>query len=88
MNEIPLYNDLIGKIKEILTANSSISLLYIDCSKITKIEQVFGKKIYGDILREIKGAVLDMKGKEIMPEDIVATDNLDGSEFLVFSQKT
>ncbi|MDP3112018.1 MAG: EAL domain-containing protein [Thermodesulfovibrionales bacterium] len=87
MNEIPLYNDLIGKIKEILTANSSISLLYIDCSKITKIEQVFGKKIYGDILREIKGAVLDMKGKEIMPEDIVATDNLDGSEFLVFLSK-
>ncbi|MBI5205664.1 MAG: EAL domain-containing protein [Nitrospirae bacterium] len=87
MNEIPLYNDLIEKIKEILTLNSSISLLYIDCSKITKIEQVFGKKIYGGVLKEIKGAVLNMKGKEIMPEDIVATDNIDGSEFLVFLSK-
>lgn len=87
MNEIPLYNDLIEKIKGFLTLNSSIGLLYIDCSKITKIEQVFGKKIYGDVLREIKGAVLDMKGKEIMPEDIVTTDNLDGSEFLIFLSK-
>lgn len=87
MNEIPLYNDLIEKIKEILTLNSSLSLLYVDCSKITKIEQVFGKKIYGGVLREIKGAVSGMKGKEIMPEDIVATDNIDGSEFLIFLSK-
>jgi len=87
MQEISLYGDLIERIKGILVANSILSLLYIDCSKITKIEQVFGKKIYGDILREIKGAVLAMKGQEIMQEDIVAMDDLDGSEFLIFLSK-
>ncbi|TAL26015.1 MAG: EAL domain-containing protein [Nitrospirae bacterium] len=87
MHEISLYNDLIERVKETLAANSSLSLLYIDCSKITKIEQIYGKKIYSDVLRGIKGAVLDMKGKEIMPEDIVAMDNLDSSEFLIFLSK-
>ena len=87
MHEIFLYNDLIEKIKEILTTNSSLGLLYIDFSKIAKIEQVFGKKIYGDIQSELKGVVLEMKGQEILQDDIVSMDNLDGSEFLIFLSK-
>lgn len=87
MDEISTCDSLIEKIKGILITNSTLSLLYIDCSKIAKIEQMFGKKIYKDMLKEIKGAVLAMKSQELMREDIVTMDNLEGSEFLIFISK-
>lgn len=84
---IPTYHELIEDIRSLLVNNSVLGALYINCSKINKIEKTFGKKIYNDILTQVKNIILDMQGKEMRHNDIVATVTPESDEFLIFLDK-
>lgn len=81
------YEELIDDIKSLLIENSVLSALYINCSKINKIEKLFGKKIYSDVLKQVKMRILDMRGKEIRHDDIIVSNTLESDEFIIFLAK-
>lgn len=84
---IPTYHELIEDIKSLLVNNSVLGALHINCSSINRIEKTFGKKIYNEILTQVKNIILDMQGKEMRNNDIVATDTPESDEFLIFLNK-
>ncbi len=84
---IPDYMEMIDEVSPMLINNLSLSALYINCSKLSKIERLFGKKVYLDILRKIHKLLLDLKGKEIRKDDIVASNGSGSDEFIVFLSK-
>ncbi len=84
---IPTYEELVDDIKSLLVENSVLAALYINCSKINKIEKLFGKKIYSDVLKQVKMRILDMRGEEIRHNDIIVSYTLEGDEFIVFLAK-
>jgi EAL domain-containing protein (putative c-di-GMP-specific phosphodiesterase class I) len=81
---IPSYYELIDDIKSLLINNSVLGALYINCSSLNKIEKLFGKKIYSDVLEQVKGVIIDMKGREIRHADIIASIAPESDEFLIF----
>lgn len=85
--KIPVCQEVIDDISSLLINNLSLSALYINCSKISRIERHFGKKIYMDILKKIHKLILELKGKEIRRDDIIVLNGMEGDEFLVFLAK-
>lgn len=86
--EIPHLYDEMNKIKTFLVEHSSLALILIDTGWIMKIENQYGKRIYGDIFDRLTRLVIEMKGKVIRLEDIVTINYADGMEqFLVFLSK-
>ena len=84
---IPIYHELIDDIKSLLISNSVLAVLYINCSRINKIEKMFGKKLYNDIHMNIKNIILNMVGKEIRHNDIIALNTPESDEFMIFLGK-
>lgn len=84
---IPIYQEMIDDISALLVNNLSLSALYINCSKINSIERHFGKKIYLDILKKVQKVMIDMKGREIRRDDIIASNGVGGDEFIIFLSK-
>lgn len=84
---IPIYHELIEDIKSLLINNSVLAVLYINCSRVNKIEKMFGKKLYNDIRMNIKNIILNMMGKEIRHDDISASNTPESDEFLIFLGK-
>lgn len=84
---IPAYQDIIEEICPSLINNLSLAVLYINCSRINRIERYFGKKIYLDILKNIHNVLLNMKGREIRKDDIIVSHEKGGSEFIIFLAK-
>ncbi len=84
---IPTYHELMDNISSLFVNNSVLGVFYINCSKVNKIEKTFGKKIYDDILLQVKNIILDLKGREMRINDIVALDTPGSDEFLIFLDK-
>jgi len=84
---IPQYQEVLEELSAAISQTHSIAALFIDCSKIEKIERVFGKKIYHEILEKIHSVILDMKGRIIRSNDIIASLDVGSDEFLVFLSK-
>jgi EAL domain-containing protein (putative c-di-GMP-specific phosphodiesterase class I) len=81
------FQEVIDDIKSLLINNLSLAALYIDCSKIEKIERQFGKKVYMDVIKKIQIMLLDLKGREIRHDDIIVSNETEGDEFIVFLSK-
>lgn len=84
---IPDYVEVIEEISPLLVNNLSLSALYINCSKISRIERLFGKKVYMDVLRKIHQLLLNLRGTEIRKEDVIVSNGSCADEFIVFLSK-
>jgi hypothetical protein len=83
-HKILAYQDMIAALSELLAKNLSLSALYINCSHISKIEAVCGKKIYQDIIRKIQSVISEMRGDTIRNNDIIVSNNAGSEEFTIF----
>jgi EAL domain-containing protein (putative c-di-GMP-specific phosphodiesterase class I) len=84
---IPLYQDAVDEISDILVNNKSLAALYINFSKMKDIEKNFGKKIYLDVMNELHALLCAMKGKQIRHDDIIVSNNTSGDEYVLFLSK-
>lgn len=84
---IPVYYEKFDQIKEYLHQNSSLAMILIDGSKIDRIEQEYGKSIYGNVLSTLKRIVAEMKGTQIRQSDIATVNHAQGDQFLIFLSK-
>lgn len=86
-DKIPAYLEVIDDISALMVNNLSLSALYINCSRINKIERLFGKKVYLDVIKKLHELILNLKGSEIRKDDIIVANNSTGDEFYVFLSK-
>lgn len=84
---IPLYQDVAGDLSNLISENNSFAALYINCSRIEKIERIFGKKHYSNVLDNMCSIILKMKGSLIRSNDMVVSIDAGSDEFLVFLSK-
>lgn len=85
--KIPAFNSKIKEIRKFLVSNSNLKLILIDASKINKIEQEYGKKIYGKILGSLGNIIAEMKGNQIRNEDIITVSHVNSDKFYIFLSK-
>ncbi len=78
------FQEKIDQISNLLTENNSLSAIYINCTKIGKIERHYGKKVYSDILKKLNRFILDLRGMEIRRNDIIVSVDRGGDEFIIF----
>ena len=81
---LPSYQDELFQIKSFLKESDSLALLYIDASSMSKIEKVYGKKLYGEVLGVLRGLILGMRGKEVRSDDLITVYGIEGEKFLIF----
>lgn len=81
---LPTYQEELGPIKSLLRDGGSLALLFIDAARISKIEQAYGKKVYGEVLGTLIDLILEMRGREIRTDDLIMAYGVEGEQFLVF----
>ncbi len=85
--EIATYREKFDEIREMLTANQSLALLYIDASRLSAIEQDYGSQVYEDVLRLLTNLIVEMRGEQTRHDDLVTINEKHGDVFLVFLAK-
>jgi EAL domain-containing protein (putative c-di-GMP-specific phosphodiesterase class I) len=82
------YTTIMDELKEILHKQHSLSILYIECSRLSEIEKLHGKKVYTDVLHKIQNVVLGFRGKEFRKDDLIVLNATGQDELIIFlSQK-
>ena len=81
---LPTYHEELKQIRSILVGDGSLALLFIDASKLNKIEQGFGKVIYRNVLKALTELILGMKGREIRQSDLISLYGAEGEQYLIF----
>jgi EAL domain-containing protein (putative c-di-GMP-specific phosphodiesterase class I) len=81
---LPAYQEDLERIKSMLKTVGSLAVLFVDAGWLSRIEQQFGRKIYGQVLESLIGLLLAMRGKEIRGEDLVSVYGIEGEQFLIF----
>lgn len=85
---IPTYQEVLDDLISLLSNKVYLAALYIDCSKVERIESIFGKKIYQDVLKGVSNIIMQLRGKVIRHEDMIVSLNKGSDEFVIFlSQK-
>lgn len=78
---LPPYHEEIKQIKSDLKQSGSLALLYIDASWMGRIEQSYGKVVYGEVLEVMTELLRGLKSKEIRSDDLITVH---GEQFLIF----
>lgn len=81
---LPLYLDALDKIEKQLVDDNALGMLYIDVSRLDKIESNFGSQVYEEIIIKIANTLKEMRGKTIRNEDILTMSEPEGSAFIIF----
>ena len=81
---LPTYQEELKQIQSFLVRDGALALLFIDASRLNKIEQGFGREVYRKVLRALTDLILGLKGKEIRQSDLVTLYGVEGEQFLVF----
>ena len=81
---IPALPDAMKQAVSLLSRNRSLAVLYINCSRINKIENLCGKKSYLDIMGKIHEVITGMKGNQIRQDDLIVANNTGSDEFTIF----
>ena len=84
---VPSFREKTAEIRQMLADNESLSLLYIDASRLSQIENDYGTEIYEEVVDALTRIILDMKGKQTRRTDLVTVNEKHGNTFLIFLSK-
>jgi EAL domain-containing protein (putative c-di-GMP-specific phosphodiesterase class I) len=81
---LPTYQEELKQIQSFLVRDGALALLFIDASRMNKIEQSFGREVYRKVLKSLTDLILGLKGSEIRQSDLVTLYGVEGEQFLIF----
>lgn len=81
---IPEWKEKISQIDLILVEEKALAMILIDASGLSRIESVYGKKIYNEMMDKLKRILLDLRGNQIRHDDILTCNSRKGTLFFVF----
>jgi EAL domain-containing protein (putative c-di-GMP-specific phosphodiesterase class I) len=82
--QLPTYREHLDTLKKRLNDSGFLALLLVDVSDINRYEQEFGSRVYDRLMRVVRELVIELKGRQLRAEDIVALNEKAGDIFLIF----
>ncbi|MBN1898218.1 MAG: EAL domain-containing protein [Spirochaetes bacterium] len=86
-SSLPAYREKFEDIKRFLNHDGNLKVILINASNINKIEQEYGKTVYGQVLDSLSNIIASMKGILIRREDIITINHINGDQFFIFLSK-
>lgn len=80
---LPTTPLLFPRIEALLQERGEISLLCLNVVKYSKIEEIYGWKVFDEVMREVATALERITGAELRDSDIVAELMVSGNAFVV-----
>ncbi|MDO9558042.1 MAG: GGDEF domain-containing phosphodiesterase [Coriobacteriia bacterium] len=80
---LPTTPLLFPRIESLLEERGEISLLCLNVVKYSKIEEIYGWKVFDDVMRQAAEALEQITGSELRDSDIVAELMISGNAFVV-----
>jgi len=80
---LPTTPLLFPRIRMLLEERGEISMLAINVVRYSKIEEIFGWRVFDDVMRKIAGALESITGSVLRDSDIVAELMVAGNAFVV-----
>lgn len=81
---LPTFLGVLDQLERLLVENSALGMLYIDISKINRVEETHGTPTMEKVLRDISSILQSTIGKVIRTDDILTVAEVDGTDFMVF----
>jgi EAL domain-containing protein (putative c-di-GMP-specific phosphodiesterase class I) len=78
------YREYLDQLKERLNDSGFLALLLVDVSDINRYEQEFGSRIYDRLMRVVRELVIELRGRQLRAQDIIALNEKAGDIFLIF----
>ena len=80
---LPTTPLLFPRIKLLLEERGEVSLLAVNVVRYSKIEEIYGWKIFDDVMREVAAALEGIAGSVLRDSDIIAELMISGNAFVV-----
>jgi EAL domain-containing protein (putative c-di-GMP-specific phosphodiesterase class I) len=80
---LPTTPLLFPRIESLLEERGEISLLCLSVVKYSKIEEIYGWKVFDDVMKEVASALEGITGAELRDSDMVAELMISGNAFVV-----
>jgi EAL domain-containing protein (putative c-di-GMP-specific phosphodiesterase class I) len=80
---LPTTPLLFPRIEALLKDRGEVSILCLDVVRYSKIEEIYGWKIFDDVMREIAQALVGITGNSLRDSDIVAELMISGNAFVI-----
>lgn len=80
---LPTTPLLFPRIESLLEERGEISLLCVNVVKYSKIEEIYGWKIFDDVMRNVAAALESITGAELRDSDMIAELMISGNAFVV-----
>lgn len=80
---LPTTPLLFPRIESLLEERGEISLLCLNVVKYSKIEEIYGWKVFDEVMREVASALERITGTELRDSDIVAELMISGNAFVI-----
>jgi len=80
---LPTTPLLFPRIESLLEERGEISLLCLNVVKYSKIEEIYGWKVFDDVMRHVAAALENITGAELRDSDMIAELMISGNAFVV-----
>ncbi len=80
---LPTTPLLFPRIESLLEERGEISLLCLNIVKYSKIEEIYGWKVFDDVMRNVAAALEGITGAELRDSDMIAELMISGNAFVV-----
>jgi len=80
---LPTTPLLFPRVRMLLEERGEVSLLALNVVRYSKIEEIFGWRVFDDVMREVAGALETIAGSVLRDSDIIAELMISGNAFVV-----
>ncbi len=80
---LPTTPLLFPRIESLLEERGEISILCLNVVKYSKIEEIYGWKVFDDVMQQVASALESITGSELRDSDMVAELMISGNAFVV-----
>lgn len=80
---LPTTPLLFPRIQQLLEERGEVSLLCVNIVRYSKIEEIYGWKVFDDVMRQVASALEGIAGSVLRDSDIIAELMISGNSFVV-----
>lgn len=83
VTDLPTVPLLLGEIKKTLEERGQLGLLYVNIVKYSFIEEIYGWKMFDEIIRRVANCLIEIKQTQLRKEDVLCEVMISGNAFVV-----
>lgn len=80
---LPTTPLLFPRFETLLTERHEVALLCLNVVKYSRIEEIYGWKVFDDVMREVANALESITGSDLRDSDIIAELMISGNSFVI-----